>query len=61
MHETFENIKEVTQIDSSTKDGSVEFAHSQYACIMTSQVSIVNNSNECNFCVLLFFFFTLFI
>ena len=29
-----------TQIDSSTIDGNVEFAHSQYSCILTSQVSI---------------------
>ena len=28
-----------TQIDSSTIDGNVEFVHSQYSCIMTSQVS----------------------
>ena len=28
------------QIDSSTIDGNVEFVHSQYSCILTSQVSI---------------------
>ena len=28
------------EIDSSTIDGSVEFAHSQCSCILTSQVSI---------------------
>ena len=26
-----------TQIDSSTIDGNVEFVHSQYSCILTSQ------------------------
>ena len=30
-----------TQIDSSTIDGNVEFVHSQYSCILTSQVSTV--------------------
>ena len=30
----------ITQIDSSTIDGNVEFVHSQYSCILTSQVSI---------------------
>ena len=29
----------VYQIDSSTIDGNVEFVHSQYSCILTSQVS----------------------
>ena len=28
-----------TQIDSSTIDGNVKFVHSQYSCILTSQVS----------------------
>ena len=28
-----------TQIDSSTIDGNVEFVHSQYSCILSSQVS----------------------
>ena len=28
------------QIDSSTIDGNVEFVHSQYSCILSSQVSI---------------------
>ena len=28
----------VYQIDSSTIDGNVEFVHSQYSCILTSQV-----------------------
>ena len=28
------------QIDSSTIDGNVEFVHSQYSCILTSQVSV---------------------
>ena len=28
------------QTDSSTIDGNVEFVHSQYSCILTSQVSI---------------------
>ena len=28
------------QIDSSTIDGNVVFVHSQYSCILTSQVSI---------------------
>ena len=28
------------QKDSSTIDGNVEFVHSQYSCILTSQVSI---------------------
>ena len=28
------------QIDSSTIDGNVEFVHSQYSCILTSQASI---------------------
>ena len=28
------------QIDSSTIDGNEEFVHSQYSCILTSQVSI---------------------
>ena len=28
-----------TQIDSSTIDGNVEFVHSQYSCILTSQVT----------------------
>ena len=28
------------KIDSSTIDGNVEFVHSQYSCIPTSQVSI---------------------
>ena len=27
------------QIDSSTIDGNVEFVHSQYSCILTSQLS----------------------
>ena len=27
-------------VDSSTIDGNVEFVHSQYSCILTSQVSI---------------------
>jgi len=27
------------QIDSSTIDGNVEFVHSQYSCILTSQMS----------------------
>ena len=27
------------QLDSSTIDGNVEFVHSQYSCILTSQVS----------------------
>ena len=31
---------EKTQIDSSTIDVNVEFVHSQYSCILTSQVSI---------------------
>ena len=30
----------VYQIDSSTIDGNVEFVHSQYSCILTSQVLI---------------------
>ena len=30
----------ITQIDSSTIHGNVEFVHSQYTCILTSQVSI---------------------
>ena len=41
------------QIDSSTIDGNVEFAHSHYSCILTSQVStyflsdkIINNSDN---------------
>ena len=28
------------QIDSGTIDGNVEFVHSQYSCILTSQVSV---------------------
>jgi len=36
------------QIESSTIDGNVEFVHSQYSCILTSQVSdnIINNSDN---------------
>ena len=30
----------LNQIDSSTIDGNLEFVHSQYSCILTSQVSI---------------------
>ena len=30
----------ILQIDSSTIDGNVEFVHSQYSCILTSQASI---------------------
>ena len=29
-----------SQIDSNTIDGNVEFVHSQYSCILSSQVSI---------------------
>ena len=43
-----------SQIDSRTIDGKVEFVHSQYSCILTSQVSIqfyvsdkiINNSDN---------------
>ena len=39
------------QIDSSTIDGNVECLHSQYSCILTSQVSyvsdkVINNSDH---------------
>ena len=33
-------ITNENQIDSSTIDGNAEFVHSQYSCILTSQVSI---------------------
>ena len=32
-------IETNNQIDSSTIDGNVEFVHSQYSCILTTQVS----------------------
>ena len=35
-----ENSGTLAQLDSSTIDGNVEFVHSQYSCILTSQVSI---------------------
>jgi len=35
-----DNLFGVNKKDSSTIDGNVEFVHSQYSCILTSQVSI---------------------
>ena len=32
--------RKLDQIDSSTIDGNVEFVHSQYSCILSSQVSV---------------------
>ena len=34
----------LNQIDSSTIDGNVEFVHSQYSCILTSQVPNKQNT-----------------
>ena len=34
------------QIDSSTIDGNVEFVHSQYSCILTSQVSNITRKTK---------------
>ena len=34
------SVPMLIQIDSSTIDGNVEFVHSQYSCILSSQVSI---------------------
>ena len=42
----------VQQIDSSTIDGNVEFVHSQYICILSSQVSIQF------LCILVYYFLT---
>ena len=33
-------VLRLMQIDSSTIDGNVEWVHSQYSCILTSQLSI---------------------
>ena len=35
-----------SQIDSSTIDGNVEFVHSQYSCILTSQVSNIKRKTK---------------
>ena len=39
-------LNSILKIDSSTIDGNVKFIHSQYSCILTSQVLIPRNKNK---------------
>ena len=40
---THKNTNNGNQIDSSTIDGNIEFVHSQYSCILSSDVTSVNS------------------